>query len=146
MKSVRLLAAAVLAIAGTAGVAAAGDAEGGRPHYVEICMKCHGLLKSDPDSWTPHNLASPAVVLPLGPSLSDIYGRQAGIVETFGYSRSFREALENPWVWDADSLDGWIFDSQAFISGTTMYVKVPDETVRAQIIAYLQHFAPHNPE
>ena len=138
--------AAAILMAGFGAGAAADEAAEGRPHYVEACMKCHGLLKADPDSWTPRNLASPAVVMPLGPSLADVFGRPAGVVETYGYSRSFREALENPWVWDGDALDAWIADSQAFVSGTTMYVKVPDEAVRARIVAYLAHFAPWAPE
>ena len=138
--------AAAILMAGFGAGAAADEAAEGRPHYVEVCMKCHGLLKADPDSWTPRNLASPAVVMPLGPSLADVFGRPAGVVETYGYSRSFREALENPWVWDGDALDAWIADSQAFVSGTTMYVKVPDEAVRARIVAYLAHFAPWAPE
>ena len=138
--------AAAILMAGFGAGAAADEATEGRPHYVEVCMKCHGLLKADPDSWTSRNLASPAVVMPLGPSLADVFGRPAGVVETYGYSRSFREALENPWVWDGDALDAWIADSQAFVSGTTMYVKVPDEAVRARIVAYLAHFAPWAPE
>ena len=139
----RALAAALTGAAALCGgAAAADDAAAGRAHYLETCMRCHGLLKADTDSWTPHNLVNPAIASPQGPALSDIYGRPAGIVETYGYSRSFREAAENPWTWDADSLDSWIADSQAFIRGTTMFVKIPDESARAAIIAYLRRFAP----
>lgn len=145
MNAVRRAAAALFAAAAVSGGAAANEAETGRPYYLDSCMRCHGLLKTDPGSWTPNNLASPAIASPQGPSLADVYGRPAGIVETYGYSRSFRAALENPWVWDGDAIDLWIANSQQFIRGTTMFVKVPDEEVRAAIVAYLRHFAPYAP-
>ena len=138
--------AAAIGVANMAGGAAAADAEAGREEYLGLCIKCHGLLKNDPDSWTPHNLASPAIASPQGPPLVDVFGRPAGIIDFYRYSRAFRAALENPWEWDADALDYWVADSQAFISGSTMFVKLPDDTARANLVAYLEKYAPWIPD
>ena len=74
-----------------------------------------------------------------------MFGRPAGIIDFYRYSRAFRAALENPWEWDADALDYWVADSQAFISGSTMFVKLPDDTARANLVAYLEKYAPWIP-
>ena len=112
----------------------------GRELYIKTCSKCHGLVTEDALSWTPGALLQPAVTMPLGPSLSGIYGRQAGIMPDYPYSRAFRGALENPWTWDEDSLDGWLTSSQDFIRGSTMFLRVEDGP-RAKIIAYLKTVA-----
>ncbi len=146
MKHMGRLAAGVLLATAVFASQAAADIETGRALFLEHCMRCHGVLGTDPESWSPHALLTPAVVLPQGPRLSDIYGRPAGIIDTFGYSRSFLAALDNPWIWDEDTLDGWITNSQQFITGTTMYVQVAEEAARTEIISYLRHFAPYIPE
>ncbi len=56
------------------------------------------------------------------------------------YSKSFRAAIENPWNWDEDALDGWLTNSQGFIRGSTMFIKV-EEPMRGKIIAYLKKYA-----
>ena len=49
--------------------------------------------------------------------------------------------IENPWVWDEESLDLWLISSQAFIRGSTMFLKVEDADVRQKIIGYLKKYA-----
>ena len=117
----------------------------GRELYIKTCTKCHGLVTEDALSWTPEALLQMAVTMPLGPSLTGIYGRQAGVMPNYPYSRAFRGALENPWTWDEDSLDGWLTSSQDFIRGSTMFLKVEDEP-RAKIIAYLKTVAQYRGE
>ena len=121
-------------------MAGADALDDGRQLYIDTCSKCHGLITEDALSWTPQALTVPVITLPLGPPLTGVYGRQAGVMPNYPYSRAFRGALENPWTWDEDSLDGWLTSSQDFIRGSTMFLKVEDGP-RAKIIAYLKTVA-----
>src|SRR5215468_4651174 len=78
-----------------------------------------------------------AVAPPYGPSLRGVYGRQAGSVPGFAYSRAFKSILQGV-VWDRGTLDDWIMDSQAWVPGSMMFYKQPDPDIRHKIIAYLE--------
>jgi len=78
-----------------------------------------------------------AVAPPYGPPLRDVYGRQAGTVPGFAYSRAFKTILQGV-VWDRGTLDVWIMDSQAWVPGSIMFYKQPDPDIRRKIIAYLE--------
>ncbi len=78
-----------------------------------------------------------AVAPPYGPSLHGVYGRQAGTVPGFAYSRAFQEILQGV-VWDRSTLDVWIKDSQARVPGSMMFYKQPDPDIRHKIIMYLE--------
>ena len=78
-----------------------------------------------------------AVAPPYGPSLRGVYGRQAGTVPGFAYSRAFKQILQGV-VWDRSTLDVWIMDSQARVPGSMMFYKQPDPDIRRKIIAYLE--------
>ena len=78
-----------------------------------------------------------AVAPPYGPSLRGVYGRQAGTVPGFAYSRAFKSILQGV-VWDRGTLDVWIMDSQAWVPGSMMFYKQPDPDIRRKIIAYLE--------
>lgn len=147
VKVLRSLAAAVLltlwSVTGISRVSADAD-DAGRQLYAKICSKCHGLIQEDKLGWRQRDLLVPAVTMPLGPTLNDIYLRPAGIIEGYSYSRAFRE-MATGWVWDEAALDGWLTNSQAFIRGSTMWLKVK-EADRSQIIAYLKKFARYREE
>lgn len=140
-----LLMALTMAAPPLGGVATAlADADDeARELYAKTCSKCHGLIQEDRLSWRPEYLLVPAVTLPLGPTLSGIYLRPAGIIEDYPYSRAFRE-MATGWLWDEDALDGWLASSQDFVRGSTMYLKV-DEPTRSKIIAYLKKYARYRP-
>jgi cytochrome c2 len=78
-----------------------------------------------------------AVAPPYGPSLRGVYGRQAGTVPGFAYSRAFKNILQGV-VWDRGTLDTWIMDSQAWVPGSMMFYKQPNPDIRRQIITYLE--------
>ena len=78
-----------------------------------------------------------AVAPPYGPSLRGVYGRQAGTVPGFAYSRAFKNILQGV-VWDRGTLDVWIMDSQAWVPGAMMFYKQPDPDIRRKIITYLE--------
>jgi cytochrome c len=71
-----------------------------------------------------------------GPTLKGVFGRQAGTVSGFRYSRAMRGAAV---TWDAKSLDQYLSDPQGFIAGNIMpFSGVDDAAERAAIVAYLQ--------
>jgi cytochrome c len=78
-----------------------------------------------------------AVVPPYGPPLRGVIGRRAGSVAGFAYSRAFKTILHDV-VWDRDTLDRWITDSQDWVPGSLMFYQQPDPEIRRQIIAYLE--------
>jgi cytochrome c2 len=78
-----------------------------------------------------------AVAPPYGPSLHGVYGRQAGSVPGFAYSRAFKSILQGV-VWDRETLDVWIMDSQAWVPGSMMFYKQPDPDIRRKILVYLE--------
>ena len=78
-----------------------------------------------------------AVAPPYGPSLHGVYGRQAGSVPGFAYSRAFKNILQGV-VWDRGTLDVWIMDSQAWVPGSMMFYKQLDPDIRRKIITYLE--------
>ena len=78
-----------------------------------------------------------AVAPPFGPPLRGVYGRPAGSVEGFPYSHAFKNTLQGV-VWNHDTLDRWITDSQAWVPGSRMFYQQPDAEIRRQIITYLE--------
>ncbi len=123
------------------GAAALAADEEARALYMDTCSKCHGGIAEDAISRRNAELLHYVVTMPLGPRLTGVYGREAGIMDNYPYSRGFRAMIENPWVWDEESLDLWLTSSQAFIRGSTMFLKVEDADVRQKIIGYLKKYA-----
>jgi cytochrome c len=125
----------------------------GQALYREHCGVCHGLIASEgteqrlpPPAWAPIRVAmlasassgqQLAVAPPYGPPLRGIYGRPAGSVPGFAYSRAFKRVLQGV-VWDGQTLERWITDSQAWVPGSLMFYAQPDAEIRRQIITYLQ--------
>jgi cytochrome c2 len=77
-----------------------------------------------------------AVAPPYGPSLRGVYGRPAGSVPGFPYSQAFKDLLHGT-VWNHETLDRWITDSQAWVPGSRMFYAQPDPAIRRKIITYL---------
>jgi cytochrome c len=75
----------------------------------------------------------------IGSSLDRIFGRKAGAMEGFVYSKAMRESGI---VWDAESIDLLMQNPRVFLPGTRMYFRgLPGEPyaqVRRDIIAYLK--------
>ncbi len=128
-----------------------GDLERGQALYRQQCSVCHGHIASgtgrrlDPGRpWRAlravHLVVQKpqlAVAPPYGPPLRGVFGRPAGSVEGFPYSRAFRKAMQGV-VWNRQTLDRWITDSQAWVPGSLMFYKQPDPEIRRQIISYLE--------
>lgn len=120
--SQRIITAVALA-AITAGAAQAqeGDAHSGGELY-RTCVACHSL--------------EPGVHL-TGPSLAGAFGREAGEAE--GFNRYSPGLAAADFDWTADTLNAWLADPQAMISGTYMiFPGVEDDKARADLVAFLK--------
>ena len=81
-----------------------------------------------------------------GPHLNGVFGRKAGVVEGFKYSKAMVRASNDGLVWDADLLDAYIENPRVLITGTRMSFRgVKDEQERHDLIAYLRRFS-DNPQ
>jgi cytochrome c2 len=74
---------------------------------------------------------------PFGPHLRGVYGRLAGSVEGYQYSKTFLSALKGM-EWNEAALNVWITNPQAWVPGVYMFYKQPDAEVRRKIILYLK--------
>lgn len=71
-----------------------------------------------------------------GPTLAGVFGAKAGHVGDFRYSDAMRASGI---VWDETSLDVYLKDPRATVSGTMMaYPGMPDAAHRKAIIDYLK--------
>jgi cytochrome c len=98
---------------------AAADVEKGKAVF-EQCAACHSLGEAgDYD----------------GPTLKDIIGRKAGSLDDYRYSAAMKRS---DITWDAETLDKYIADPQAFIPGNRMaFAGISDKALRDDLIAYV---------
>jgi cytochrome c len=95
--------------------------------FNDHCRECHSFVKDDNR---------------LGPSLYGVVGRKAGALAGFAYSESLKDSGV---TWDEPTLDNWIANPDAVISGNSMsppYGGVADAGIRKKIIAYLKTISP----
>lgn len=120
MLPIRSVLAALLLTGAVAGPALAeGDPANGEKVF-RRCMACHVV-----DAETNR----------LGPYLLGVYGRDAGAVDGYQYSKGLAEA---DFVWDEETLDPWLEDPKGYIPGTKMVLKLSKPEDRADVIAYLK--------
>lgn len=114
-----LLAAAAGSVpAATGAIATEGDAGRGKEIYAR-CGACHSL---DYDRVGPHHCG--------------LFGRRAGSVEGFEYSKAMKNSKL---VWNSETLDRFIADPLKTVPGTRMgYAGIPDARERADLLAYLR--------
>ena len=95
-----------------------GDSAHGESLFERYCGACHSFTSNR-----------------VGPILSGVYGRKAGMVPGFIYT----DAVKNSGVtWDSKSLDKWMTNPHDFIPGQRMNFSISDPQKRADIIAYLK--------
>lgn len=77
-----------------------------------------------------------------GPHLNGLFGRTAGSVDGFRYSRQFQQAGEEGLVWTAETLHDFLSQPRDYIKGTRMSFRgFRDESDITAVTAYLQSFA-----
>lgn len=100
---------------------AGGDPDQGMLTFNNYCRQCHVANEGDDR---------------LGPNLYGLIGREAGSVEGFDYSPAFQRAS---FEWDEENLNDFIANPNSVVPGNRMqpFDGVPDETARADIVAFL---------
>ncbi len=119
---VSTLALTMFTIAGAWGV----DAKRGAELYQQ-CKRCHQVGQG-----AEHRI---------GPHLNGVFGRQAGSVEGFTYSRALREAGANGLVWTGQTLDAFLSGPATVVPQSRMSfdgLSAADD--RANLLAWLRMF------
>jgi cytochrome c len=78
----------------------------------------------------------------IGPHLNFLFGRPAGGIEGFRYSKDMVRMGSTGLEWHADTLDAYIENPRALISGTRMSFRgIKDAEDRADLIAFLRTYS-----
>ncbi|GIK98463.1 MAG: cytochrome c [Alphaproteobacteria bacterium] len=95
-----------------------GDAARGEALYAR-CQGCHSIERNR-----------------IGPMHRGLFGRQAGTVDGFNYSKAMQQSGI---VWDEATLDAFLAAPRDVVPGTRMtYAGIKDPQERADLIAYLK--------
>ena len=97
----------------------AGDPEAGKIVFAAHCAVCHATAPGENK---------------IGPSLAGIVGSKSGTVPAFNFSAAMKDANV---TWDDADLDKFLANPVDFVHGTKMFVNLPSETDRQNVIAYL---------
>jgi cytochrome c len=98
---------------------AAGDPTAGEKVFASHCAVCHAAAPGENK---------------IGPSLAGIAGSKSGTVPGFDFSGAMKDANV---TWDDANLDKFLANPTGFVHGTKMFVNLPNETDRQNVIAYL---------
>lgn len=116
------------------------DLKDGKAKFQKECANCHGPMENDAVSGVPlhgDDLLVPVLMPPQGPPLKGMYGREAGTVVGYVYTRAFLEAFKGV-IWDDESLDRLLRNSQKAAPGSNMDYKLANRRARRNIIAYME--------
>lgn len=105
-----------------------GDAIRGATLFGRYCSGCHQI--------------GPDAVNRVGPRLTGVFGRRAGTVTEFTYSKSMIRMGDDGLTWTLETLDAYVENPKALISGTRMnYKGMADDEARFALLAYLREFS-----
>ena len=123
--------AAILATAPFAMPASAaeiGDAELGADVFKKECSKCHQVGEDARNR--------------IGPQLNGIFGRTAGAIEDFKYSKGMQRMGSDGLTWTLETLDAYINNPRALVSGTRMsYKGLKEDEERFGVLAFLRDYS-----
>ncbi len=115
------LSSSLYADANDTSLSVGGNTEEGRRVF-NRCKACHNLTESGRSR--------------LGPNLGALFGRKAGTIEGYKYSRALKDA---DFLWTEQSLNEWLTKPNSFLPGNKMqFAGVPRESDRKNLIAYLR--------
>jgi len=97
----------------------AGDPTAGEKVFATHCAVCHATTPGENK---------------VGPSLAGIVGTKSGTVPGYEFSAAMKDANV---TWDDANLDKFLANPAGFVHGTKMFVNLPNETDRQNVIAYL---------
>ena len=94
----------------------------------KACTACHSFDKGGANK--------------VGPALYGVVERPKGAAAGFNYSAGLKERAGKGEKWDYESLDAFITNPKAYITGTAMsYAGLADPAKRADVVAYLRNLA-----
>lgn len=124
-----VLSAAILAAAAT-GSRAEGDAAAGEAIFKK-CATCHAVGEGAKNK--------------VGPHLNGLFGRTAGTVEGFKYSKATADAGAGGVVWNDETVAQYLKAPKDFIKGNKMaFAGIKSDDEIANVIAYLKTFSAAN--
>ena len=104
-----------------------GDAAKGEASY-GLCKGCHQV--------------GDGAVNRIGPHLNGLFGRAAGSVPEYRYSKGMMRAAAGGLEWHADTLDAYLENPKVLVTGTRMSFRgIENAETRADLIAYLRRFS-----
>jgi len=122
----RLFLAAVILVAASSVVQAA-DLKAGKKVFKK-CAACHAVGEGAKNK--------------VGPHLNDVFGRTAGALDDFKYSKAMIKAGEEGLVWTDETMDAFLLKPKKLIKKTKMaFSGLKKEKDRVNIIAYLKTFS-----
>ncbi|MFN4171296.1 MAG: c-type cytochrome [Pseudorhodobacter sp.] len=105
-----------------------GDAGRGATLFDQQCKACHQI--------------GPGAVNRVGPHLNGIFGRKAGTLDGFRYSKPMERMGADGLEWTIERLDAYIDNPRALVSGTRMnYRGLKDAEARGALIAFLREWS-----
>ena len=110
--------APLIKVLATSTALAAGDPTAGQAVFAAHCAACHSTNADNK----------------LGPSLAGIVGSKSGTVPGYDFSPAIKNANV---TWDDANLDKFLANPTGFVQGTKMFVNLPNEIDRQNVIAYL---------
>ena len=79
----------------------------------------------------------------IGPYLNDIYGRRAGTLEGYRYSKAMQQAGQDGLVWDEAGLSAFLEDPRGAVRGNKMSFRgLRDSDDRLALVAYIRQYSP----
>ncbi|WP_028030228.1 c-type cytochrome [Gemmobacter nectariphilus] len=129
----RRLAAIVLILSAAVGplpaaADAIGDAVRGETLFRQHCSACHQI--------------GPGATNRVGPRLTGIFGRRAGSLEDFSYSKAMTRMGRDGLTWTLETLTAYVENPRALVSGTRMnYRGMADPEARSALLAYLREYS-----
>lgn len=107
--------------------AAAGDIDAGQKVFKK-CTACHAVGDGAKNK--------------VGPQLNDVFGRAAGGLDGYKYSKAMIKAGEDGIVWDDESLSAYLKKPKEFIKGTKMaFAGLRKDADLDNVIAYLATYS-----
>ncbi len=121
------LGVALVAFPALSGTTNAGDAAKGQKVFKK-CAACHAVGEKAKNK--------------VGPHLNDVFGRAAGSLDGYKYSKAMIKAGEDGLVWDETSMTTYLEKPKAMIKGTKMaFAGLRKEQDLENVIAYLATFS-----
>ncbi len=120
--------AVAFALGSAAGASEIGDPDAGAALFQRHCAACHEIGEGAENR--------------IGPRLNGVFGRHAGSVDGFDYSRGMVRMGSDGLTWTLETLDAYMENPRALVSGTRMSFRgLKDAGERADLLAYLREFS-----